>query len=409
MPDGDRAAWQGTCATQARPEMRIQPVSSKRLFVTATITAASLCVLALLPAGAALGTTSPRGGSARAIQRLCHRSYDPYRVSSSVLAACGDTITRLNRVRNLPGGGKEYIYGSGATRSVTRMAPPGFKPLTASDTELTEYGYPPRPSGGQALLSWRSMVRKVHFITPPRYLVAEPSAQHGPSAQNVTDTYSFTWAGNEATGNTYRDVYSDYLEPKISSSVCSVTAESQWAGLGGDNTQNFAQGGTAYGESGVGNHQAWYDLSDGSRSVNVFVPIRGLYATPGGQFVVEIDRVSGGYYIFLANTYLGGTGANAFGRTVTFSAFDGSTAEMIVEDPGGGWQQKGPALANFGTFEVEDAEASTDGTTYHGLANWTHNDVIMKSNGEASGTTEASAGSAFNSGDSWYDSQYHCS
>src|ERR1700685_3296861 len=124
-------------------EMRMQPMNRKRRSVAPTITAASLCVLALLPAGAALGTTSPRGRSAREIQALCHRSYDPYRVRTSVLAACGDTITRLNRVRNLPGGGKEYIYGSGATKSVTRMAPPGFKPLTASATELTEYGYPP--------------------------------------------------------------------------------------------------------------------------------------------------------------------------------------------------------------------------------------------------------------------------
>jgi hypothetical protein len=82
------------------------------------------------------------------------------------------------------------------------------------------------------------------------------------------------------------------------------------------------------------------------------------------------------------------------------SIFDGSSAEMIVEDPAGGWSGGGPYPWNFDSFQVEDAEASENGTTYHGLAYFGHTEVIMYVVNEM-----AHPGDAPNSGDTWTD--YH--
>ncbi len=150
----------------------------------------------------------------------------------------------------------------------------------------------------------------------------------------------------------------------------------------------------------LGAHQAWYELISGSTDHFVGLPVT---ATAGGQFITEIDRVSGGYKIFVENGYTGAYKS----VTVSFSPYDGSTAEFIVEDPEGGWSQGGPYLSNFRNFEVEDAEASTNGgSVFHGLAYWPHYDDVMIS--PADGATMAHAGSAFNSGDSWYDYQDRC-
>jgi hypothetical protein len=138
---------------------------------------------------------------------------------------------------------------------------------------------------------------------------------------------------------------------------------------------------------------------------NKIVPIP-VTATPGGEFYSIVDRVSGGYHFYVENLYAGGSQP----YTVSFSPYDGSTAEMIVEDFDGGsdgFKNSGPDLANFKSFEVEDAEASdNNGGSYAGLANWPHDDMIMESSLDHA--TMAYPGGAFNSGDSWYDYQTRC-
>lgn len=364
-------------------------------FPVITVAVGSLIALASLSAGYASNSIASTSNVSIAVPSACRQSYKAYAVSKSFLRACGDSIVPLRRVKELPGHGKAYIYDAGGFRAVTRIPPRGFEPKRASAGKLAQYGYPPRPSGGQALRSWTTMVQGTHFITPPKYLVTIP--RH-------VNTHSAIWAGNvsyQCSGcNTYQDVYANWLEPHTGTVSCNSTGRSVWAGLGGWNTQTLAQAGTAVGEgsAGAGDHQAWYELIN--PTTDRFVPVSGLYATVGGEFTAEVDRVSGGYYIFLKNDY---TGDSNGGTTVTFQSYDGSHAEAIVEDPFGG-VANGEYLRKFDQFEIEDAEASRDGTHYHGLAWFDHLDVVMYYNQEM-----AHPGSAFNSGDSWYDNFDHCS
>lgn len=216
------------------------------------------------------------------------------------------------------------------------------------------------------------------------------------------------WAGNMATSETYTNVYGYWIEPSTSEAECPADyqMESTWAGLGGANSETLVQAGTQYGEgqlygSGLANHQAWYEMISGS--TNDFVPLP-VTATVGGQMYVNIYRASSkGYNVYVENEYTGKYWGVNF---VTFSPYDGSTAEFIVEDPAGG-ASNDVYLMRFTTFEVEDAEASVNDSTFKGLASWPHDDDVMV--GPSTGDTMAYAGDAFNSGDSWYDYHEHCS
>lgn len=252
-------------------------------------------------------------------------------------------------------------------------------------------------------------MRKAHPAPPLRYmLVLHPALRSGTVSPSVTVNKNPIWAGNMADSNTYTNVYSYWLEPSTSAADCPATyqMESTWAGLGGWHTSTLVKAGTQYGEgqifgSGLSNHQAWYELINGS--TNDFVPIN-VTATVGGEMYVNIFRASSSTYnIFVENEYTGQYWPGGTG--LRFSAFDGSHAEFIVEDPYGG-VSSGVYLRRFGTFEVQDAEASTNGSTFHGLANWPHADDVMY--GPVTGNEMAYAGSAFNNGDSWYDYHQNC-
>ncbi|MGA8461756.1 MAG: G1 family glutamic endopeptidase [Streptosporangiaceae bacterium] len=384
-------------ARLAAAVVRRSPASS----LIAAAVAVSTVGLALSPASAASGSVSS-GAARRALPTACLRSYDPYAVTKAFLESCHDGIYPLQRVIKLSGGGREYVYDVAGIRTVSRTPPPGFNPLTASNARLVEYGYPPGPSGSQAIRQWAALVRDTNFGAPASYLVSEPNTTPPPdilpaSAQNNI------WAGNMAVGHTYKDVYADWLEPTIHSSACSPTAESTWVGLGGYHVETLAQAGTAVGEgsAGVGAHQAWYELIH--QKINKFMPIP-VHATVGGEFTAEVDRTAHGYYIFVKNDFTG----KAKDYTPSFRYYVGATAEAIVEDPFGGEPDGGPFLANFKSLKIEDAQASENGTLYHGLGHFEHDDLVMIS-ADHGGRRMAYPGKTFNSGDSWYDYEQHCS
>jgi Peptidase A4 family len=381
----------------------------KRLSLLITMIMASLAGASVLSSVAFAAT---RTRNVTASHEACLQSFNPYRAARSFLRSCGDGVYPVRAVRKLSGGGAAYSYKVAGLTTVREVPPAGFSPLTASAAKLAEYGYPARPAGGRALRDWITLMRRARPSPAAPYLVTDKALEKLPRPHSATQPVNADnpiWAGNMAISHTYTNVYGYWLEPNIYSTQCTspTIAESTWVGLGGWNSGILAQDGTAVGEgsSGVGAHEAWYEFINTATDTNVFVPIP-LYATPGGEFYSIIDRVSGGYHVYVENLYAGG--AQAY--TVNFSPYDGSTAEMIVEDPYGGSSgsaTSGHDLDNFKSFEVEDAEASDNsGSSYAGLASWPHDDDVMKSpNGDV---TMAYAGAAFNSGDSWYDYQSRC-
>jgi hypothetical protein len=312
-------------------------------------------------------------------------------------------IVSRSDVQPLAGGGEAYTYDIGGVKVQADFPPAGFNPLRASAARLAEYDFPPRPAGGRALRTWISAVRHAHRAAPPtRMRFWQKRLQPASAGPSVTVQKSTNWAGNEAIDETYTNVYGYWLEPSITTADCGTPQmESTWAGIGGSTSSAaLAQAGTQYGEnyyygSGLSNHQAWYEMISGS--TNDFVPLP-VTATVGGEMYVNIYRASSsGYNVYVVNEY---TGASWGINFVTFSPYSGSSAEFIEEDPYGAVPD-GVYLIRFGTFEVQDAEASVNDSTFQGLASWPHDDDIMYADGSAGGDELAHAGAAFNSGDSW--------
>ena len=305
----------------------------------------------------------------------------------------------LRKVVRLAGGGREYIYADGG---ISRVPPRGFKPLNASAASLARYGYPPRPSGGRALRSWRAMMRHIQFVTPPRYLVTDPQARIDDKTPAVTTLLNDHWSGNMAISKTYTNVYASYDEPNIYSSQCSSTEEVMWAGLGGYNTQTLAQDGTGYHFNSMGAHQAWYELLSSAHQ-NPPVAVN-LYATAGQPFTAMVIRETGGYYMYLYNAYTG-KAWNHSGTTISFSPYDGSTAEAISERPV--FSDGTPTdLSNFKQFEVIDAEAAANYGSYEAIGALPHDAIQMFS--DVDYKIIDYPGSTFNGGASWYNYQARC-
>lgn len=111
---------------------------------------------------------------------ICGTYFDPYKHSIAVDRSCGLKVYPLTRVQKLPSGGKKYIYETPSGESDTLVPPPHFNPLTATDAELKEYGFPPRdahdPNWVAAMRHWK------RHAQPPKFLVELPNASDGGAA-----------------------------------------------------------------------------------------------------------------------------------------------------------------------------------------------------------------------------------
>jgi hypothetical protein len=106
------------------------------------------------------------------------RSFDPYKTNLATLKACGIKVLPRSSQRGLPGGETEYDYHIGAgQQDKVRVPPKAFQPATATSEQLKTYGIPEAPpaSNTAARNQWRNVLAKMHFVSPPAYLVAVPT------------------------------------------------------------------------------------------------------------------------------------------------------------------------------------------------------------------------------------------
>lgn len=271
----------------------------------------------------------------------CDAAFDPYGYSQTAVTGCGYQTFPRTGTESLAGGGTSYDYTVDGMQVQFYVPPAGFDPATASDAQLDEYGFPPRPAAGSSDTTWsQEMSDWTQSIAPPEFLERT-------NDQSLTKT-SGNWSGYAITGNPGSFTHAEawYSEPTISSSVCPTTAESAWAGIGGFSTSPLAQAGTAWGQPGIGNHQAWWEILP---SYAVPVP---LYATAGQPFDASVRKVTGGYRFWLENLSNGNTVA----FNVASASYDGTSAEAVVERPSINGVISN--LANYGTMTFIEAEAN---------------------------------------------------
>lgn len=224
---------------QFKGERRRTP-SAIRLRVTLSVLGAVVCTTLAALAVPRLAQAAPSGGSPP-----CDSSFDPYSYTQAAVEACGYKTFPLEASSDLPGGGNSYQYTVEGMQVRYYVPPEGFNALTASNSQLDEYGFPERPSSTDttAYEDWSEKVSSWSG-TP-----AAPSFLAETQSQSMTSSSS-NWSGYmiEEGAGAFSHAEAWYDEPSIYASVCLATDESTWAGIGGSTPgSDLAQDGTAWG------------------------------------------------------------------------------------------------------------------------------------------------------------------
>lgn len=309
----------------------------------------------------------------------CHASLNIYRADAAQAKSCGYSVYPRQKVVSLPrpdgisgsaGSAVEYPMGRGIIAE--QIIPPvGFKPLTATNAELNEYGFPPRPSGGADLVRWEKEMSNWKGSGPATPFLAAVNA----STNAYSDTeYSQNWAGYVIQSSTPSMTQAQgwWIEPSAHSSRCSNTAESTWAGLGGFVTSDtvLAQNGTAIGVPGIAAHQAWWEFYPANSMVAIdFSATAGFTFSASTRYAPDssaTDRYRFWYY----NEATGLT--DAFDLLVSdylsppipsLDGYPSHSAEVIIERPKINGQYSN--LLNFETLYVDESQANgADFNTY---------------------------------------------
>ena len=91
--------------------------------------------------------------------------------------------------------------------------PSAFNPLTASATQLQEYGFPPRPTGGSALAVWLTAMKAVHVSNYSYSVISTSSAvpESGAGATNSSCTQAQSEFGSQpASSGGYKTMIWQY-------------------------------------------------------------------------------------------------------------------------------------------------------------------------------------------------------
>jgi len=289
----------------------------------------------------------------------CPVNSDPYRASAEVRQVCGTRGLPERSTTSLPYGGTQYNYEQPNGQIVSLTVPPSsFDASTASPAELETFGIPPEPPvGSSEYPKWKAMIRKgIHFITPPAVLYAVPEESSTSASEAAipllggsaglaspstasTAAPSSNWSGyfdwNGKGTFTHSTGY--FVEPSEHTPICEKQGSFVWAGIGGWYNEHLGQDGTAQGATGIGNHQAWWEVLPESPEEGVKAIMPELYGSPGHWFEADTQYKGGNEYSFYVYNYANGKAGHATGK----GSPDANVNDFIVERP------LGDSLFNF--------------------------------------------------------------
>lgn len=348
-----------------------------------------VCSVAVALVSLGAGTANARSSKSVRMPPNCHASFDPYSYSRAAVTACGYKTFPLESVRQLPGGGASYNYRVNGWNVHFYVPPTGFRPTTATNSQLEEYGLPPRPTSRAALASWRKEMGGLNKPASPPPFLAETHAQ-------ADTVYMYYWAGYAVTGSagTFYHAEAWYKEPTFYSSSCSSTAAVTWAGIGDyyNDGSPIGQDGTGHNVPGLGNHQAWWEVYP----YNNITAIGFIYGHPGYKFDASTYWFGSGYTFYVKDYYSGNY--TAFREDINH--YDGRSAEAIIERPSVNGSHTD--LSNFKTMYFTNTEANGKG-----LQNWTdgnrHGIHMQAANGD-----DLADPSTIGSDGAFSVSQHHC-
>ena len=325
---------------------------------------------------------------------------------------------QCDHIEYLDDGGRIYVYYIDGIKNSFPVPPDGFDPLTASDDDLSTYGFPPKPSDQSELNEWTELMETYSGTPIPRIVRTDVCFNHSRTAVDSADqesqgennrlstSYSTNWSGyiSNLTGinNKYTQAQVDYKHPTISSTygTSSLNVAGYWVGIGGENSVSLVQAGTA--DTGANNSWAWYEYL-GPNHMNPAVQLSSLTINPGDNIHVYIAFSTSAqkFNYYISNSTTGQHASGIVSNLDPSIYYDGSSAEWITE-------KASSYLPNFGSITMKNCKAmlytSSTWSNLNSLSGLTK--CIMTSNGLSSGTLRCSPGSVYSSTyftNTWYN------
>ena len=257
---------------------------------------------------------------------------------------------------NLEGGAK-----------ITTFSPPpaNFNPLTASQTDLTRYGFPTRPDDPHHLARYQrvfgQLKSKFHYVEAT--LKVNPEKRHGPRsrAAQAGSESSTNWSGAVVfapSGDSFKWVEGDWVVPNVDAPTQNQWYYSaSWIGIDGDGSPDVCQAGVeceAYrsGTTISRNIYPWFEWFPLPET-----QITNLAVSPGDMVTMLICTAGAGSTsasVFFSNRTTGASTSFTFDAP-SGTELVGNCAEWIVEAPTVGGSQN--ALADYGEVFFSVCEA----------------------------------------------------
>jgi len=247
--------------------------------------------------------------------------------------------------------------------------PADLSPLSASDADLGQYGFPPRPDAQSApdeYAHWKKLVSVPRVANPK---LQQTTIYNGPVQglsvgqtlhNGAAASLSYNWSGYAVTAGkgTFKKnnsaIYAEWVVPVAQQAfgVCNGIWDysSQWIGFDGFNSGDVLQAGTevdAYCSAGIPStfYSAWIEWFPNDET-RVGAPA----VEPGDLIGEEVwyTTASPNGNAYIANFTLNQSDTYAF-SVPSGTTYDGNSAEWVVERPGIG----GPGFADLTNYVAD--------------------------------------------------------
>ncbi|MBL0386546.1 hypothetical protein JJB07_07780 [Tumebacillus sp. ITR2] len=234
------------------------------------------------------------------------------------------------------------------------LPPKGFDPLTATEQELRQYGFPPKPKDSTELKVWEDHMKQAKEFVFPNLSVE-------PLKKTAAYYDSNIWSGYIASAGYdgwYSKVAGGWTVPTVTSSTQDSDAAC-WVGLGGQQSRLLIQAGTIseatthWLSSTTSTNYAFWEMLPSYPSVQ---KITGLPVSPGQLIYTHINYVSNGAEFYVQNQSTGQYTSFVMGNAA--QNYDGNTAEWIMERTTS--NKTATALANFSYNNYNSSFAGTN-------------------------------------------------
>ncbi|HKZ14413.1 MAG TPA: LamG domain-containing protein [Solirubrobacterales bacterium] len=287
----------------------------------------------------------------------------------------GLTTGTPNEVVSLPGGGELEIY-EGADGTVWEFPEPpaGFEPLKATNAELEEYAFEPRPTEGPALKHWEESMSTFKSVPKGSGCVSAEFLPPGPGGENGRtariDEAGFVAEKPESGGKgRWRAAKVQFKQPAVNPGACTPpppAAASSWVGIGRAK-HGFFQAGTL--SRGRGEPKPFVEKFFSSEENLASERVRIL---PFKKPIEPKDRVEASVRwdeaneraVMMVKDLETGEMKGARSHKNSSTLYFGEQVEFMVERPARSKGKKrlpSDQLAKFGQYEISEAEMETPG------------------------------------------------